>query len=825
MITELIIWISGLLLIFALSLMIGKYLLQRSAAKRRYLFSATLLITSSIPLIAAALLSLSASPDSVCQNLLERINLSLPIDNPASRTSSRNFRVLSDLDAIDSQDRPDLASFAPIEPLKNIPLVYPPEPIPTQTSHRSTFWESIGEQFFPILLSLWIIGVLFTIAKMLIGVWKTNQQLKDCKPAKATFVQSLLQDASREIGLKRTPALLTTPNAISPMVCGPFQPRIIFPQDGIQRLVPEEIRAILLHELSHVKRRDLQLNLILQLSVAIQWFNPLAHWAFQQVRISQEELCDHQTIQRSDKYAYARLLLKVNQMFSIKISQCSLAAASTQAMVSRRVDQLLSDQCNRELAAGWFWRFTATFMTFLVCLPLALVAAANQVPVDTEDSDSTVIITPIKKDILPWDEGDPEQATYRLLTEWHLDDNLRKMRWGHVRYLMKFIEDPTKIERVPSNRLSSKLQADCTVGTAAMWFIDRLCCNNQFPTLNPIIVGDEETEPNAAAVRSFKAWWEMVKDWPASEAQRVNPMMFSEARWSGRRSEFPYTNSPVMALTNFLHSQRIVSVSPRARFVFITESQGDFTTGIMHKITPQGLEKQWEIERYDSAIGFALDSGLLLRTTDFHDANPTENQPDLEFFEQGKIIRSFELAKIADSRLQLQPFNLDLEMKDEQLWINAKFSVARVLRQQSFCFDTSTGDFLKVVKGDPMGNKTEKKTTTNLHQDEAIEALVSFDISESSLNKSIFQVPILDVVPAGQTKTRSEVFKALGLEETHIDEYRRKNSGHVEFLSWRVSPSYRISMMTGTRTSDDPKVELADPQRQVYGVRIIVPDR
>ncbi len=827
--TELIIWIAGSTLVFSLALGAGKYLLKQSAAKRRHLFAATLLLTSAIPILVAMVLALAWFQTPGLNTLLGQFKtvFSVADSDNASGVISRNFRV--DPNEVFAQAPSDSAieAIAVVKPLKDIPLILPERKPKIERKSGQNSWILVSEKSRNLLLTLWFLGAISVVTQLAVGAWKANQHLKNCQPIRLAFVGKLLQNAGRTVGLKQLPTIWTSPNAISPSVVGPFRPRIVLPDIALKELTQHEIHTILLHELAHIKRRDLQLNLALQLGLAIQWFNPFAHMAFRQVRISQEELCDHEAIQAKDKFAYARLLLKVNQRFSIKISQCSLAITSNKAIIGRRVDQLLSDDCNRELTTSWFWRLTTTSLTFLTCLSLAMVAAATQVKTHNPDDSSTILISPIGAESISPDEDDLEKKTYLLLTQWHLDNNIDKLGWQHIPYLMKLIEDPAPIEHVPVKLLSSSSQAqdECTVGTTAMWFIDMLCCNKQFPGLYPTLYSQETDDPNKDAIESFKQWWKLVEEWPSSEAQRVNPLMFSKVHWYGGRISFPYHHSPLLALTNYLHSQRVVSVSPNGEFVFITSTKGEQTSGTMSKITPTGLNEQWKIDNFDSVTAFALDTGLLLKTTDFHNIQSTQKNPDLEFIREGKVIKTIDLASLANSNLKLVPFDLDLEIKDEQLWINTKFSAALITRQKAFSFAQRTGESLKVVAitTTPSPEKTEKTNEEyELHSDKLIQKLVEFDIAQTNANKTLLKIPCLDVVPAGETRTRAEVFAALGLKENMTTRFRHEPIGNVDFLSWQVSPSYDISLMSGKRSVENRDLELTDPKRKVYGVRLLI---
>lgn len=115
-----------------------------------------------------------------------------------------------------------------------------------------------------------------------------------------------------------------------------------------------------------------------------------------------------------------------------------------------------------------------------------------------------------------------------------------------------------------------------------------------------------------------------------------------------------------------------------------------------------------------------------------------------------------------------------------------------------------------------------------LHRDEDIRRLAKHDIDEVSKRGDIMAVPWLEVVPAGETKRRGDVFGALGLDEEKVRDFRVvvvRFRGLVTFMAWQVSPSYDLVCMTGIMNRDmvkDPKKwDFDSVDRKIYGVRLV----
>lgn len=92
--------------------------------------------------------------------------------------------------------------------------------------------------------------------------------------------------------LERDGALWRAPAGASPALLGLLPPRLVLPLDFERRFDADECRLILAHEAVHARRHDNAWNLLGAALLALQWFNPLAWWAWRRMRADQELACD-----------------------------------------------------------------------------------------------------------------------------------------------------------------------------------------------------------------------------------------------------------------------------------------------------------------------------------------------------------------------------------------------------------------------------------------------------------------------------------------------------------------------------------------------------
>jgi beta-lactamase regulating signal transducer with metallopeptidase domain len=106
--------------------------------------------------------------------------------------------------------------------------------------------------------------------------------------AEATgLMNDALKFCCNQMGVRQTIRLKVSPNATSPAVCGLFRPVILVPQGLGSSLGINSLRMVLMHELAHIKRGDLWVNLLQTVLQIAYFYNPLlwlANWVIRRVR-------------------------------------------------------------------------------------------------------------------------------------------------------------------------------------------------------------------------------------------------------------------------------------------------------------------------------------------------------------------------------------------------------------------------------------------------------------------------------------------------------------------------------------------------------------
>ncbi|MBC7843408.1 MAG: HEAT repeat domain-containing protein [Gemmatimonadaceae bacterium] len=103
--------------------------------------------------------------------------------------------------------------------------------------------------------------------------------------------QGPMMDIADRLELTEVPVLLRADNVTMPFACGLRTPTIVMPAD-CEKWNDERRTAVLLHELAHIRRRDIVGHTLGRIVCALYWFHPLAWMAARRLRSESERACD-----------------------------------------------------------------------------------------------------------------------------------------------------------------------------------------------------------------------------------------------------------------------------------------------------------------------------------------------------------------------------------------------------------------------------------------------------------------------------------------------------------------------------------------------------
>jgi bla regulator protein blaR1 len=215
-----------------------------------------------------------------------------------------------------------------------------------------------------IAASMAYLGLLLFPAYRLLQNWKYVQYIKKQGLQKAELTYRLfVQKLAPQIGIAKKVTVHVSGLVSSPLTVGYLKPIILLPLSACTQLTPQQVEAILLHELSHIKRYDYVVNFILSVVHTLLYFNPFVKQLMKVVERERETCCDELVLQYGyDKIGYASALLHLEK--SATHSTALALAATGKSAFFQRIEMIVGVE-RKKLIDRTRW---AGVLAALVCI-------------------------------------------------------------------------------------------------------------------------------------------------------------------------------------------------------------------------------------------------------------------------------------------------------------------------------------------------------------------------------------------------------------------------------------------------------------------------
>ncbi|HEX9048340.1 MAG TPA: M56 family metallopeptidase, partial [Verrucomicrobiae bacterium] len=211
-----------------------------------------------------------------------------------------------------------------------VPVVPPPA-----LQLKGAGWALILSTIVGAGLMLWVAFRWWQVG----GIVRRASNAEGCSVALAEAMQLAGGKRKSRVRVK------VTNDRMSPAVCGLVQPVILLPRALVQQLSAEQLRAVLLHELFHLRRGDVWLNCVQALLQIIYWWHPLLWMANARIRRLREDAVDDAVMLALNDSAdcYAPTLLEVAKLVLRRplLSLGLVGIMESRSALRQRIERLL----------------------------------------------------------------------------------------------------------------------------------------------------------------------------------------------------------------------------------------------------------------------------------------------------------------------------------------------------------------------------------------------------------------------------------------------------------------------------------------------------
>ena len=157
-------------------------------------------------------------------------------------------------------------------------------------------------------LSVWLTGVVFFGSRLLLGLFAVSRFTATSAPAPERIAE-LVRRISRRVGCHIRTRVVVSTRIAEPIAVRILRASIVLPAAWLVEVPADVLESVIAHELAHIRRRDLWINLFQRIVETLLFYHPSVWWLSSRTRWERELCCDELAVQAvGSRAAYARAL-------------------------------------------------------------------------------------------------------------------------------------------------------------------------------------------------------------------------------------------------------------------------------------------------------------------------------------------------------------------------------------------------------------------------------------------------------------------------------------------------------------------------------------
>ena len=178
-----------------------------------------------------------------------------------------------------------------------------------------------------------------------------------------------VEELSELFSLHKKVKIYISKNIKCPLTIGFFKPLILIPLAAVNHLTKEQMEAVILHELAHIKRADYLFYLLQCVIEKVFFFNIFSRMLNNIIERERENACDDWVLQfKYNSYHYAEALLKLGKLQASSLAMA--ASGKKENMLLYRIKRLIHNKEKNNAYEYSALRFS--FLTLIIAMGLLI---------------------------------------------------------------------------------------------------------------------------------------------------------------------------------------------------------------------------------------------------------------------------------------------------------------------------------------------------------------------------------------------------------------------------------------------------------------------
>jgi bla regulator protein BlaR1 len=235
---------------------------------------------------------------------------------------------------------------------------------------------SVPRDYSAILLAVWLCGSIAVLVHWIHCARKLRA----------------IRRAATSLPLNLPVPVMSVPVRLEPGVFGICDPVLLLPEGIAERLTPPQLKAVLAHEVCHVRRRDNLTGAIHLVVEVIFWFHPLIWYIRTRLVEERERACDEEVLSAADDpQSYAEAILSVCRLYLESPLIC--ASGVTGADLKTRIEKIRANSSTRRLGRMRRVLLIASAV-FALVVPVIVGTAQTQTVVPSPQAFEVTVVKP-----------------------------------------------------------------------------------------------------------------------------------------------------------------------------------------------------------------------------------------------------------------------------------------------------------------------------------------------------------------------------------------------------------------------------------------------
>jgi beta-lactamase regulating signal transducer with metallopeptidase domain len=282
---------------------------------------------------------------------------------------------------------------APVATLAGLVLeqqvALPPEPHFSNLSPAILSFGNIAEADWlavaqPYCLIGWLGGVVLFGSRLLTGAIGVARLRRSCLPLPPKLTK-LVEQLGRRMQMEALSLVFLSRQTAEAMAVGLVRPLVLIPAAWATEMPLDMLEAVIAHELAHLQRRDLWINLLQRIEETLFFYHPAVWWLSRRLQVERELCADELAVAATGKrLEYAKALEQIahERQADIRPALAAFLRGETNMRLLQRVRNVLK-QPTGESSRLW----PVGILAFALPLALCAAAAMNAAAVADDDDD------------------------------------------------------------------------------------------------------------------------------------------------------------------------------------------------------------------------------------------------------------------------------------------------------------------------------------------------------------------------------------------------------------------------------------------------------